>query len=156
MRDVKSSLKWITDILARLNIPYQIAGGLAAIAYGANRELADIDIDIPEDKFDTLKEHVSDYITFGPSRYKDDHWDLLLMTLNHHGQEIDIGGAHQTHLFCQSTRTWHKLSTDFSKSISINIYDLTLPVIARQYLIEYKTLLARPVDLIDIEQLSRT
>ena len=58
-----------------------ISGGFAARLYGATRDLADIDIDIPEDRFAELIPQVKEYIKLGPARYKDDNWDLFLMTL---------------------------------------------------------------------------
>lgn len=51
MNKVKEALSWITNLLQKYNIPFQIAGGLAAQAYGSNRKLHDIDIDIPEIDF---------------------------------------------------------------------------------------------------------
>lgn len=62
MRGTKASLKWITTTLKELNIPFQIAGGLAAIAYGATRDFWDIDIDVPENSFELITENVSDFI----------------------------------------------------------------------------------------------
>src|SRR5690348_12670369 len=50
-KDTKSALHWIVNILKKLNINFQIAGGLAANIYGADRPLHDIDIDIPEEYF---------------------------------------------------------------------------------------------------------
>ena len=121
MRNTKSSLTWITEILEDLNIPFQIAGGLAAKAYGATRDLWDIDIDIPEDKFELVRAKVSEFIIFGPSHFQDIHWDLWLMTLNHHGQKIDLSGAYQIKICDQLTGLWHKLQTDFSKAVFIEI-----------------------------------
>src|SRR5579872_2437385 len=106
MRDPKASLKWITDILKKLGIPFQISGGLAARAYGATRDLIDIDIDIPEDKFGVVQAKVSEFIIFGPSRLKTANWDLLLITLNHHGQEIDLSGTDTTKIFNKTTGKW--------------------------------------------------
>jgi hypothetical protein len=151
MRDTRTSLKWITDILKELKIPFQIAGGLAAIAYGSNRELIDIDIDIPEDKFDVLNIRVNDFIVSGPSRVKDEQWDLLLMTLNHYGQVIDISGAHQTKIFNKKTHEWHQISTNFSKTELIEILGVKIPVIPREELLGYKKILSRSVDLVDVE-----
>ena|SRR3990167_3035862 len=154
MRDTKTSLLWIINILQELNIPFQMTGGLAAKAYGATRDLLDIDIDIPEEQFEKLKIKVKEFIIFGPAHFKEKPWDLLLMTLNHQGQEIDLGGAYQTKIFDHSTGEWHKLVTDFTKSTPISIFDLTVPVIPREDLIAYKKILARPVDLTDIEDIN--
>lgn len=156
MRDPKATLIWITNILRELNIPYQIAGGLAARVYGSTRDLLDIDIDIPEDKFDLLKNKVSEFIISGPSRFKDTHWDLLLMTLNYHGQEIDLSGAYQTKIFDQARGKWHDLATDFSKTVMLKIFGLIVPVIPREDLLAYKKILAREVDLSDIEEIEKS
>lgn len=156
MRDTMKSLQWITEILYQLHIPFQIAGGLAAIAYGASRELNDIDIDIPEDKFPLLQEKVREFIIFGPERMRDENWDILLMTLNHNGQEIDLGGAHQTKIFDEQTRQWHLLITDFKQTVSMEIFGLQVPIISRENLLAYKKMLARDVDLVDIAQIERS
>jgi hypothetical protein len=155
MRDIKSSLIWITELLKRLDIPFQIAGGLAAHAYGTTRELWDIDIDIPEDKFELLKPHVKPFIIYGPEVYTSKNWQLLLMTLNHHDQLIDLGGAYNTQIFNPKTNQWHKLITDFSKAIPLKILGLTLPVISRTELIAYKKILSRTVDLQDISEIEK-
>lgn len=42
MKNTKSALIWITDILKQHQIPFQISGGLAAIAYGATRPFSKI------------------------------------------------------------------------------------------------------------------
>lgn len=80
-----AALQWITTILQKLNISFQVAGGLAASAYGAVRPLNDIDIDIPESAFELLVPHVEEFITFGPEHFKDTQWDLMLMTLDYQG-----------------------------------------------------------------------
>lgn len=49
-QNIKEALAWITNILKKYSIPFQITGGLAAILYGSKRPLEDIDIDIPEEK----------------------------------------------------------------------------------------------------------
>src|SRR5438105_4727830 len=118
-RNTRASLVWITNILRELNIPFQISGGLAAQAHGATRELWDIDI--PENKFEILKESVRDYIIFGPTHIQEKPWDLELMTMKHYGQYIDLSGAYQVKIFNQITGDWHKIPVDFSKSITIEI-----------------------------------
>ena len=147
------ALSWITGILEKLSIHYQIAGGLAAKAYGSSRPLNDIDIDIPEEDFDKIHDQISSFITYGPARYKSDDWDLLLMILNYEGQIIDISGAYTTKIRDHKTNTWVKIPTDFSKVNKLDIFGLKLPVINYQELIAYKKILSRPVDLIDIEEI---
>jgi hypothetical protein len=153
MRDTKAALIWITDILKELNVPFQIAGGLAARVYGAKRELDDIDIDIPEDKFDVVKERVAEFITFGPEHFVSDKWDLMLMTLRYHDQDIDLGGAYQTKIFDIFTQQWRLLETDLTKTEMKEIFGLLFPVIPCKDLIEYKKMLSREVDVIDIREI---
>ena len=152
-KNTKKALTWITEILKKHQISFQITGGLAAIAYGATRELDDIDIDIPDGKFDLIIEDVKSFITYGPARFKSDKWDLLLMTLNYHGQEIDLSGANSTYIFNDNNQEWIKLSDDLTKISMQNIYGLVLPVISYVDLVNYKKILARNVDIIDINQM---
>jgi hypothetical protein len=78
LNDSHLALQWITNIIKKHNIPYQIAGGLAVRAYGSTRHLMDIDIDIPEQDFKNIIDDVRDFIAFGPDRFKSDTWDLYL------------------------------------------------------------------------------
>lgn len=153
MNKARIALVWITDILKKYQIPFQITGGVAAITYGANRPLADIDIDIPDNQFDIIKNDVGPYITYGPARFKSDKWNLMLMTLNYHGQEIDLSGADSTHVFNEKTAEWIKLDEDLSIAPMEKVFDLDLPVISLKSLIYYKKILSREVDLIDINQI---
>ncbi len=128
---------------------------MAAIAYGANRPLADIDIDIPDNQFTRIMDDVKPYIIFGPARFKSDKWDLLLMTLNYQGQEIDLSGADSAHIFNAMTHEWVLLNENLLNVPSQKIVDLNLPVIPLQNLVYYKKILAREVDLIDVRQIER-
>jgi hypothetical protein len=150
---MKKALTWITGVLKEHKIPFQITGGLAAIAYGANRPLADIDIDIPDDQFARILDDVKPYIIFGPARFKSDKWDLLLMTLSYQGQEIDISGADSTRIFNAITKEWVLLNETLLTVPLQKIFDLHLPVIPLKNLMYYKKILAREVDLIDVYQI---
>lgn len=153
MNNAKAALIWITDILKKHQIPFQISGGLAAIAYGATRPLEDIDIDIPDNKFELILNDVKPYIIFGPEHIKGDKWDLLLMTLKYHGQDIDLSGADSTHVFSEQSKEWVKLNEDLPNAPLKNVLGISLPVIPLDSLIHYKKMLSREVDLIDIQQI---
>ena len=149
------ALIWITDILIRHHIPFQITGGLAVQAYGSTRELADIDIEIPEDDFIKIRDDVASYITFGPENHKSELWDLFLITLNYNGQEIDISGAYHTKIFNKIDNCWVCLNVDLAKANYIDIDGLILPVIPCAELIAYKEILSRPVDVLDLIHLKQ-
>lgn len=151
--EAKNAFHWIVTILKELNIPFQIAGGLAANIYGSRRLLEDIDIDIPEDCFSIIKAEVKDFIVYEPTQFKDETWDLMLMTLNYKGQLIDLSGAYHTKICNKLTKEWQNFPADFSKSEIKKCFDIDVSVIPRDELLFYKKIIARPVDLIDVEQI---
>jgi hypothetical protein len=141
--NTKKAFHWIINILIKMNIPFQIAGGLAANLYGASRPLEDIDIDIPEKCFDLVKDEVKNLIVYGPDQFKDDAWDLMLITLNYNGQLIDLSGAFNTKIFNNKTLEWEMCHVDFSKTKIKNCFDLDVPVISKDELLFYKNIIAR-------------
>ncbi len=154
MRATQETFHWIINILKKHEVPFQITGGLAAKVYGSSRELVDIDIDVPESKFEEILTEVKDFIIFGPAQYKDENWDLWLITLNYQEQEIDICGAHEAQIFDKNNSEWFWLQTNFSKSDFKEIYSVKVPVVSKNELIDYKSKLRRDVDLIDIKEIA--
>lgn len=155
IRDTESAFKWIINIIQKHKIPFQIKGGFASNLYGAERELADIDISIPEDRFDELLPDVSDFIKYGPEQYLDEEWDIKLMTLKYKYQNIDIAGAFEKKNFDKVNNKWVATPTNFENSVYMDVYGLKVPVITREDLIAYKKLILRDVDIFDIEALSK-
>lgn len=152
---IKKALFWITDILEKHNIPFQIVGGLAVKAYGSPRPLVDIDIEIPEESFSKIQNEVSAYIIYGPAQLKEERWDLFLMTLNYEGQEVDISGAYTTKVYDILGKIWVTLNPDFSKIANLNLYGKILPIISKEQLIAYKKILLREVDVLDLQYLEK-
>lgn len=71
---VRRALAWIVDALNRHRVPYQVVGGLAARAYGARRDLLDIDMYVPSDEAVGLLEEVRPHVAWGPEHFVDDSW----------------------------------------------------------------------------------
>lgn len=115
MRHTETALKWIVGILNELNIPFEIDGGMAAEVYGAKRELADIDINVSEEGFYKIVPLVKEYIHFGPKWFRDDHWELLMMTIKYAGQNIDISPVEQMKYFDENSKQWINFPSDFSE-----------------------------------------
>jgi len=155
MKDTENAFKWIVNILQKHEIPFQIEGGFASRLYGSNRELADIDISIPENRFDELVPALKDFIIYGPNQYIDKEWDLKLITLTYKGQDIDIAGAYEKKNFDKGNQKWVKIPSNFSKSVYMDVYNLKVPVISKEELIAYKKIIARDVDIVDVEFLSK-
>ncbi len=145
---------WIVDILQKHQIPFQIEGGLAVRAYGSERELADIDIVFPDERFEELLPELKEYITFGPTHHDDGSWSYALMTLLYEGQEIDIVGSSGQKYFDKDEKIWIAHPSDFSDCQYLDIYGLKVPVISKKKLIAYKKKLGRDVDLEDIKFLT--
>jgi hypothetical protein len=152
MKNTEAAFKWIVGVLRSHEIPFQITGGLAARIYGAQRELADIDITIPEDRMSELAGLVREYSTFGPERYQDAQYDLMLMTLTYEGQEIDID-PETARIFDVATGQWITSTTDVSEATIKELYGLPVPVIPVHDLIAHKSKLGREVDLKDVQDL---
>ncbi len=152
VRDSEKTLRWIVGILQKHNIPFQITGGLAGKAFGNPRPLNDIDIDVPEDRIAEIMSDVKEYIVFGPERYRDNDWDVLLLTLNHEGQDIDVGGFETTKIFDVVAHEWKLVPCDLSKSISLEIMGVTVPVVDPKDYIAYKQSLNRTVNGVSIDQ----
>jgi hypothetical protein len=153
-KDTESAFRWIINILQKHKTPFQIKGGLASNLYGVKRELVDIDISIPEDRFDELLPDVKDFIKSGPEQYLDEEWDIKLITLKYKGQKIDIAGAFEKKNFDKVNHKWVNTPSNFSTSVFMDVYGLKVPVIAKEDLISYKKLILRDVDIFDIKALS--
>jgi len=147
--DTEKALRWIVELFRKHDIPFQIAGGFAARMYGSQRELADIDIGIPGDRFEDLFPEVKKYITFGPAQYIDEEWNLKLMTLVYEGQEIDIADEDTIRFFDKTNHAWVIGRCDFSKYETKNIYGISIPVIPKESLIAHKKKIGREVDIED-------
>jgi hypothetical protein len=152
MKDTEGAFKWIISIINSKKILYQITGGFAARLYGSQRELADIDIEIPDGDFEKIIPEVKEFIVYGPDQYVDENWNLKLMTLDNKGQLIDICG--KAKIFDQNTQNWVDEEVDFAESVDFVVYDMNVKVVSKHDLLAYKSKLLWEVDRQDIEALS--
>ena len=151
----KTAFRWIVDILQKHEVPFVVTGGLAARAYGSQRELRDIDLEVPDDQIGKIIEDVSNHIVLGPERYKDDFFDLALLRLNYEGQEIDISGGSEARIYDPEKEGWVNDPTDFSKYESKEIFGVIVPVVQPEDWLAYKNISPREEDLQDIEAVKR-
>jgi hypothetical protein len=140
---VEKVLEWIVKIISINGISYQITGGLAANLYGSSRELYDIDIEVHDADVYKVYEVCKDYVIYGPERYMDEHFDLLLMTLDYGGQLIDVCGIDSMSIRGESQEI------DLGSSVEVDGYR----VVRLEDLVYYKKLLGREVDFIDIRNI---
>ena len=156
MKNPEKTFNWIIDLLRKKKIHFVITGGLAAKSYGSPRNLNDIDIDVHDKDLNLIYEEVKPYITFGPKEYKDQRWDLLLITLNHESQEIDISGGDTLKICDARTGEWKLSPTDFSNVEQREIFGIKVPVISREDLISYKSMLQGEHQSVDIQAVQNT
>ena len=155
VKNTTQALKWIITILRKHKIKFYISGGFAAKAYGSNRELADIDIEVHDASVFVIQKEVSKYIIYGPKRYIDKEFDLLLMTLKYRGQEIDICGIDSQKLYDKKLKKWYLDDIDLSKAVKKKVYGLRVPLMPLDKLIAYKKKISREVDIYDVNALTK-
>ncbi len=153
MRNTKQALLWIIDILKENHISYRISGGFAARLYGSKRKLADIDIEVHQEDINKIYKNTKEFVIYGPKRYKDENWDLKLMTLKYKNQEIDIA-SFEAKIFNQKTQKWIKRPGVFSDYVVKKVFGIEIFVENINALIAYKKILGRAVDRQDVKNLS--
>ena len=149
-RKTPMAFGWIINLLRKHKIQFQIAGGLAARAYGARRELADIDIDIDTKDFKRLNKLLVGHIVYGHTRYRDHNWNAILMTARYENQLIDLVDKQSVKIFDHDTKRWIPYHSHFSTSVRKKIFDLIVPVENRNDLVWNKRALQRRVDRKDL------
>ncbi len=149
------ALRWITDILHRRAVPYQITGGLAAKVYGSKRTLNDIDIEVPDARIVDIIEDIRQWIVLGPELYRDERWNVALVMLQYHGQEIDVCGSDGVTICDARTGHWISCASDLSLAEHHKIDDMIVPVMPPHFLATYKRMLVGSHQLIDIEAIEQ-
>ena len=151
---VKVALQWLKEILDAEGVEYQIVGGLTATIHGGSREIADIDLYIRNSDADKVLAHVAKYISKPLTHYAEYGWDLEYFQLVYQNQKIEIGLSEYTKIQSHQDGSWHQLEIYFSESVIKNYQGINLPVIPVHRLVEYKRILGREVDQIDIQELT--
>jgi len=145
------ALKWIVEIFNKNNVPYRIGGGFAAKLYGSSRPLNDIDFGIPDEYLFKILPDIKDYITWGPARWQDGKWDCELITLDYHGQEIDISGTDTKKISNKERTKWISGTSFPYNTLDMNIEGIEIKVMNPEDLMEYKMELDGDHQLIDIQ-----
>lgn len=154
MENKEKALKWIIKKLEEHSIAYQVVGGLAAIAHGSKRELADIDLYISYQSSKNFLDDIKPHIYWGPEHQKDEHWDITYLKIDYEGQKIEIGDSNNAKIFDTRTDAWVSQGIDYSTSERKTALGSSINVMPLSQLLNYKAALNREVDLIDIQQLT--
>ncbi|EWH00208.1 hypothetical protein [Halomonas sp. BC04] len=146
--------QWITGLLRERNIPFLICGGLAAKGYGSERELNDIDLFVPGTHFWSVVMAGQEHISKAATHYREEGWDLTYVQFIHEGVKVEVGNADGPRIFDVGNQSWVPLNIDFSRYKSVNLLGLELPLMLKDDLVRYKSVLSRPVDIEDIRAIS--
>ena len=146
------SLLWAVASLERLGVPYQLVGGAAAVLYGVDRPVHDVDFYVPPTHLVTIAAAHPRRVLRPPSHHRDDHWDLTFLALEHAGIRLEIAGADAAYRD-GSTGGWHDAAIDFAAATPIRVRGTTVRVMPVGRLCEYKRRLGRPVDCTDVAAL---
>ena len=152
--ETKQALSWIIDFLESNNIQYLICGGLAAIAYGSNRPLHDIDLYVPEQHYQSVIEFGHTFISYGPDRFCDKHWNIEYVQFNYKGQKIEVGSSKDIKIFNSNNHEWHHEILNFNLYTEIIVLGKKVRIMDKEVLVNYKTMLNRKVDKEDIQQIN--
>lgn len=152
---IRRALEWVAGMLDELGIPFQVAGGLAAIAHGSDRPLHDIDIYVPRGTLDAIRSRVEEHGSPAPRRVRSEHWDCFFMEVRHAGVEIELAEAGRTRYRAGTGRPWYAAEVDFDRSVRREVFGMEVPVMPVEDLVRYKRRLGRPVDLEDLAHIDQ-
>lgn len=147
------ALRYVTTALARLEIPFQAAGGLAARAWGGARDLVDLDFYVPDRGLDAAARGLQDRVKRGPERVRSDHWDMTVLTLEVEGCRVELAGT-DSGRYRRAGGRWSDVQVDFRGGVFRTVVGVTVPVMPRDALVAYKRELEREVDLVDLHDLT--
>jgi hypothetical protein len=149
----RTALRWIVELLRRLEVPYQIVGGLAARAHGATRPLADLDFYVPASRLQEIASAAGPHVVRQPSHHRDDSWDLVFMQIVYEGRKVELAAAEGARFFDRATGQWRDAQIDFNRSIETEIFGVLVRVMPFTQLVAYKRALGRDIDGEDVTEL---
>lgn len=151
---IARALRWIAGVLDDLEVRWIVAGGLAARAHGAGRELHDIDLYVEEGALERILPEVREHHAHGPRRHRDEHWDCLYLEVRHSGEEIELAEAARCRHRAGPDAPWHPAGADFEAAGRKETFGVEVPVMPLEALVAYKRRLGREVDRRDLAELT--
>jgi hypothetical protein len=137
-------------------IAFQVTGGLAAIAYGAQRALYDIDIDLSARDLLRVRDLFRECLTQDIHRLDGQRFELTMLTLDIDGVPVDVSQAEGTYVKTPDGRRV-LVQTELTRAQRCRVGGIEVPVSALDELVAYKRLVGRPTDRQDVDAItSRT
>lgn len=142
----------IVEKLKSQNIPYQVTGGIAGNIHGSLWPPHDIDLEVGAADFEKVAKLFSEEMKQRPHHLVDNEFDLWLMTLCIDGIDVDINQVEDAFAITKDGRRV-PFSTDLNRSERRQISGIEVMVQPLQDLIEYKCLIGREADVVDLASL---
>jgi|GEM_PF-6476084 len=86
----RKAFEWIVGLVREKDIPFLICGGLAAIGYGAERDLHDIVLFVPGEAFEKIVEAGKDFISKRAGHCREAGWDLDYVQFIYGGVKVEV------------------------------------------------------------------
>lgn len=133
-------LKWIVSILNKIDAPYRLGGGTATHLYGSGRPVNDIDISISGRYFPSILPFVKEFIAIEPTHYLDEKWDCTTLSLNYHGQDIDMTDVDTLLMRSNDGKEWIKNKEIYEKlpNQTVQVDGVNVTLMHPKVLLEYK------------------
>lgn len=156
----KEALAFIVPILEKYGFRWCITGGFAAYAYGVDRPLSDIDIDVEcskdDAKFKEFYAELEPQMTQPLEKLLDQNYDNYNFEITVGGQVIDICPMVEMKVIDKATGTYQPFYEGGYPEVEIVEFEgLKLPLLSRRLVIKNKEMLAwqRDSDRRDMEGL---
>jgi hypothetical protein len=155
-KKVGEALAWIVGVLERHGVPYQVVGGLAARAHGAEWPIVDVDLYVPFDQAHSALEEIRPNVVWGPEHHAGDEWDLTFLKADHGGQRVELGdSSSDPRFFDREKGSWIPQRVDYDAGVRVELLGVRAWVMPEEELVRYKRVLGRPVDLDDVAQIAK-
>jgi hypothetical protein len=144
----------ITARLESQNIQYQVTGGIAGNIHGSAWPPHDIDLEVGAVDFDRVAKLFTDEMKEPPYHLVDHEFDLWLMTLSIDGIGVDINQVENAFAITEDGCRI-PFTTNLNRAERRRFSGIEIMVQPLEDLIEYKCLIGRKADVVDLSSLIR-
>ena len=90
------------------------------------------------------------FVSKAAAHRQEEGWDLTYVQFKYEGVKVEVGNADGAQIFDAQNKAWVALNIDFSRFETVHLLGLELPLMLKEDLVWYKSLLSRPVDIEDV------
>lgn len=144
----RSALAFIVPVLEKYRFEWVITGGFACYAYGVDRLLTDIDIDINTSKeskeFKALLAELGPHITQPLENFVDENYNNFNFELTIKGQVIDICPMDELLIYNKGTGSYESFYRHPFPEVELVAFEgFCLPLLTKQAILDNKEMLTQ-------------